>query len=175
MNERRGRTSLHPRNRANPQDVKGAGVLLDRSGECRLPKFLDRVEGKPHSVDVELGRVPVWRGECELVIALELLEHLRELTARGIPELKGRFPRMACQLLADSVEKVLFGSRTKFSTTADEFRIGRREGPHRFRQKRPRTLRIGPTGLCSGGNVYESTFARFSRSFDFRLFQHYRP
>jgi hypothetical protein len=35
-------------------------------------------------------------------------------------------------------------------------------------------LRIGPTELCSGRNVEESTFARFSRSFDFRLFQHYR-
>jgi hypothetical protein len=35
-------------------------------------------------------------------------------------------------------------------------------------------LRIGPAGLCSGREVEKSSFARFSRSFDFRLLQHYR-
>ena len=41
---------------------------------------------------------------------------------------------------ADSVEKVLFGRRTKFLRTADAFRTRRREGPHRFTQKRPPTF-----------------------------------
>jgi hypothetical protein len=41
---------------------------------------------------------------------------------------------------ADTVEKVFFGCRTKFFRTADASRTRRREGPHRFRQKRPPTF-----------------------------------
>ena len=41
---------------------------------------------------------------------------------------------------ADSVEKVFFGRRAKFSRTADVSRKRWREGPHRFKQKRPRTI-----------------------------------
>jgi hypothetical protein len=40
----------------------------------------------------------------------------------------------------DSVEKVLFGRRTKFFRTADAFHAQRREGSHRFTQTQPRTL-----------------------------------
>jgi hypothetical protein len=39
---------------------------------------------------------------------------------------------------AYSVEKVLFGRRTKFFRTADAFHARRREGPHRFTQTQPR-------------------------------------
>jgi len=41
-----------------------------------------------------------------------------------------------CRPLADTVEKVFFGWWTKFSSAADAFRARRREGPHRFTQKR---------------------------------------
>src|SRR3984893_17084549 len=37
----------------------------------------------------------------------------------------------------DSVEKVLFGRRTRFLRTADAFRTRRREGPLRFTQNQP--------------------------------------
>src|ERR1700722_14927182 len=36
-------------------------------------------------------------------------------------------------------------------------------------------LRIGTTGHLGYGIVQKLTFARFLASFDFRLFQHYRP
>src|SRR3984885_11255377 len=36
-------------------------------------------------------------------------------------------------------------------------------------------LRIGTTGHLRYGIVQKLTFARFLASFDFRLFQHYRP
>ena len=41
--------------------------------------------------------------------------------------------------MADSVEKVFFGRRTKILKTADASRARRREGPHRFTHKRPGT------------------------------------
>src|SRR5258705_13042961 len=40
----------------------------------------------------------------------------------------------------DSVEKVFLGWRPKFFRAADAFRTWRYEGPHRFPQKRPRSL-----------------------------------
>jgi hypothetical protein len=42
--------------------------------------------------------------------------------------------------LADTVEKVFLGWRTKFSKAADAFRAQRCEGPRRFSEKRPRTF-----------------------------------
>ena len=44
-----------------------------------------------------------------------------------------------CPPLADSVEKVLFGWRTKSFRAADAFSARRREGPYRFIQNRSRT------------------------------------
>src|SRR6476660_4955227 len=38
-----------------------------------------------------------------------------------------------------------------------------------------RGRRIGPTGPCSSGNIGDSTLARFSEFFDFRLLQQYPP
>jgi hypothetical protein len=49
-------------------------------------------------------------------------------------------------LRADTVEKVFWGWRTKFSRAADAFRGQRCEGPLRFSEKRPRTF---PLALCS--------------------------
>jgi hypothetical protein len=46
----------------------------------------------------------------------------------------------------DTVEKVFWGWRTKFSRAADAFRAQRCEGPLRFSEKRPRTF---PLALCS--------------------------
>jgi hypothetical protein len=46
----------------------------------------------------------------------------------------------ACLKGADFVEKVFFGWSTKILKTADGLRARRREGPHRFIQKRPRTF-----------------------------------
>jgi hypothetical protein len=48
--------------------------------------------------------------------------------------------------LADTVEKVFWGWRTKFSRAADAFRAQRCEGPLRFSEKRPRTFVLA---LCS--------------------------
>ena len=45
-----------------------------------------------------------------------------------------------CLLLADSVEKVFLGRRTKFLRAADAFCARRREGPYRFLQNQPRTF-----------------------------------
>ena len=42
-------------------------------------------------------------------------------------------------------------------------------------QEKTMELRIGPAGLCSGREVEKSSFARFSRPFDFRVLQHCRP
>jgi hypothetical protein len=39
----------------------------------------------------------------------------------------------------DTVEKVFWGWRTKFSRAADTFRVQRCEGPRPFSEKRPRT------------------------------------
>src|ERR1700678_178599 len=53
----------------------------------------------------------------------------------------GRRPEMT-----DTVEKVFWGWRTKFSRAADAFRAQRCEGPLRFSEKRPRTFVLA---LCS--------------------------
>jgi hypothetical protein len=55
----------------------------------------------------------------------------------------GAWPR---QLRVDTVEKVFWGWRTKFSRAADAFRAQRCEGPLRFSEKRPRTFVLA---LCS--------------------------
>src|SRR6202161_1046931 len=47
---------------------------------------------------------------------------------------------------ADSVEKVFWGWRTKFSRAADAFRAQRCERARRFSEKRPRTFVLA---LCS--------------------------
>ena len=51
-----------------------------------------------------------------------------------------------CLFLADTVEKVFWGWRTKFSRAADAFRAQRCEGPLRFSEKRPRTFVLA---LCT--------------------------
>src|ERR1700681_623395 len=43
-------------------------------------------------------------------------------------------------LMADTVEKVFWGRRTKFSRAADAFCARRCEGPRRISEKRPRTF-----------------------------------
>jgi hypothetical protein len=53
------------------------------------------------------------------------------------------------------------------------FACGDAGGPHRFSQNTD--LPISATELCTGRDVKNSTFAEFSVSFDFRLFQQYRP
>src|SRR6266478_2014722 len=45
-------------------------------------------------------------------------------------------------LWVDSVEKVFFRRREKFFRAADAFRARRREGPHRFTQKRRGTFTL---------------------------------
>src|ERR1700728_3859065 len=52
----------------------------------------------------------------------------------------------ACRFCADTVEKVFWGWRTKFSRAADVFRAQRCERPRRFSEKRPRTFVLA---LCS--------------------------
>jgi hypothetical protein len=64
--------------------------------------------------------------------------------------------------MADSVEKVLFGLRTKFLRTADAFRTRRREGPHCFTQKRP------PTVVLARRSVAAVETAKNQLSRDFR-------
>src|ERR1700733_4728584 len=51
-----------------------------------------------------------------------------------------------CPKSADTVEKVFWGWRTKFSRAADAFRAQRCERPRRFSEKRPRTFVLA---LCS--------------------------
>ena len=41
-------------------------------------------------------------------------------------------------------------------------------------QKNDHGASYRPRGLCSGREVEKSSFARFSRPFDFRVLQHYR-
>jgi hypothetical protein len=65
---------------------------------------------------------------------------------------------------ADTVAKVFSGQQTKIIKTADAFRRRRREGPHRFAQKRPRTF---VSGLPSIGNV-ETSKHRLLRDFQRR-------
>src|SRR5260221_13167414 len=54
-----------------------------------------------------------------------------------------------CPFRADTVEKVFSGWRTKFFRTADAVRTRRREGPHRFTQKRPRTFVSGLASIAA--------------------------
>src|ERR1700723_2093623 len=51
-----------------------------------------------------------------------------------------------CLNRVDTVEKVFWGWRTKFSRAADAFRAPRCERPRRFSEKRPRTFVLA---LCS--------------------------
>src|ERR1700722_9921240 len=83
--------------------------------------------------------------------------------------------RVSEPFLTDTVGKVFWGWRTKFSRTADAFRAQRCEGPTSLLRKTTTNLRIGAMGHRSCGVVQKSTFARFLASFDFRLFQQYRP
>jgi hypothetical protein len=71
--------------------------------------------------------------------------------------------------MADSVEKVFFARRMKFSRTADASRTRRREGPHHFRQKRPRT-RVSALWTVAATEIYKNRLSRdFGRRsiFDF--------
>jgi hypothetical protein len=77
--------------------------------------------------------------------------------------------------LTDTVEKVFWGWRTKFSRAADAFCAQRCEGPTSHLRKTTTDFRIGATAHLNGGVVQKSAFARFLASFDFRLFQQYRP
>jgi hypothetical protein len=59
---------------------------------------------------------------------------------RGTRRLSSRQPRYrapSCRLSADTLEKVFWGWRTKFSRAADAFRAQRCEGLHHFSEKRP--------------------------------------
>jgi len=62
---------------------------------------------------------------------------------------------------ADSVEKVFLGERAKFSRTADVSRKRWREGPHRFKQKRPRTI----VSALRGFDAVETSKNQLSRNF----------
>jgi hypothetical protein len=77
-------------------------------------------------------------------------------------------------LLADSVEKVPLGWRPKFSRTTDAFGVRRYEGTTSFHTKTTTDRHSATTEPCSGKDVQESTFARFSVQPDFRLLQQYR-
>ena len=50
------------------------------------------------------------------------------------------YDTMPLPLWVDTVEKVFWGWRTKFCRAADALRAQRREGPHCFSEKRPRSL-----------------------------------
>src|SRR3984957_1960918 len=80
-----------------------------------------------------------------------------------------------CPKSADTVEKVFWGWRTKFSRAADAFRAQRCERTTSFLRKTTTDFRIGAMQHPSGGLVQKSTFARFLEFFDFRLFQQYLP
>jgi len=69
-----------------------------------------------------------------------------------------------CPFRADTVEKVFSGWRTKFFRTADAVRTRRREGPHRFTQKRPRTFVLGLASIAA----VETSKHRLSRDFQRR-------
>jgi hypothetical protein len=71
-------------------------------------------------------------------------------------------------LLADIIEKVFSGWRTRFSRASDAFRAQRCEGPRRISEN-DQNLRIGAMAHPNGGVVPKSEFARFLASFDFRL------
>src|SRR5258708_38979648 len=64
----------------------------------------------------------------------------------------------------DTVAKVFSGQQTKIIKTADAFRRRRREGPHRFAQKRPGTF---VSGLASIAAV-ETSKHRLLRDFQRR-------
>jgi hypothetical protein len=82
----------------------------------------------------------------------------RELTTRA----KQRKFDVRCSL--DTVAKVFSGQQTKIIKTADAFRRRRREGPHRFAQKRPGTF---VSGLASIAAV-ETSKHRLLRDFQRR-------
>jgi len=70
-------------------------------------------------------------------------------------------PGSACRFRADSVAKVFWGWRTKFSRTADAFRAKRCEGPHRLSEKRPRSFVSAPQSIAAA----ELPKIRLSRDF----------
>jgi len=78
-----------------------------------------------------------------------------------------------CPYLAASVEKVLLADEQNFLGPLMRFARGDvRDRTTSLHIKTTTDLRIGPTELCSSRDS-ESTFARFSESFDFRLLQQY--
>ena len=52
----------------------------------------------------------------------------------------------------DGVEKVFFDWRTNFLMSAGPLFMRRREGPHRFIQKRPQSAILVPTARCREGD-----------------------
>src|SRR5258707_2050810 len=87
-------------------------------------------------------------------VATEVLWHFSEVV-RPTDDVRSR---------DDTVAKVFSGQRTKIIKTADAFRRRRREGPHRLRQKRPRTF---VSGLASIAAV-ETSKHQLSRDFQRR-------
>src|SRR6266850_520257 len=78
-----------------------------------------------------------------------------------------RFTASSLPLMADSVEKVFLGCRTKILRAADAFYAQRREGTISFHPKSITDLRSGAKKRRSGREVQRSTFARFFWLFDF--------
>lgn len=60
-------------------DVERATALLHAEGDGNGAGLLDGLHGQRHAVDVELRGIAVGGGEGELVVVLELLEHLSHL------------------------------------------------------------------------------------------------
>src|SRR6476659_9154071 len=95
-------------------------------------------------------RIPYWKGlgadseekhepvsdvDTVVVDGLKALDPKRPIREADIAQ-RSRHVRF----VPDSVAKVFLGERPKFFRTADGFRTWRYGGPHRFTQKRPRSL-----------------------------------
>src|SRR6476646_11637530 len=77
----------------------------------------------PHPLWIKTGKAPCEHMFSALPLRADIAQRSRHV--RFVP---------------DSVAKVFLGERPKFFRTADGFRTWRYGGPHRFTQKRPRSL-----------------------------------
>ena len=92
-------------------------------------------------------------------VATEVLWHFSEVV-RPTDDVRSR---------DDTVAKVFSGQRTKIIKTADAFRRRRREGPHRFAQKRPRSFISALRSIAVAESAKDQLLRDFRRRsiFDF--------
>jgi len=77
--------------------------------------------------------------------------------------------------MTDTVEKVFWGGGRNFPEPLMRFVRSDVRGHVSHLRKTTTDFRIGATAHLNDGVVQKSAFARFLASFDFRLFQQYRP